>query len=154
MLPEGYGTRMPDGRMYGEALLDATLIYSSVVEELLAQSVPVHYISNITGHGWRKLMRHSGAFTYRITELPPVPPVLKFIADASDMDLYEAYGSLNMGAGFALYVPEAAADDVVKISKQQGIHAIRAGRVEAGPRQVLIDPLHICYAGDSLNLRA
>jgi phosphoribosylformylglycinamidine cyclo-ligase len=154
ILPEGYGTRLPDGRMYGEALLDATLIYSAVVEELLARSVPVHYISNITGHGWRKLMRHPGAFTYRIKELPPVPPVLQFIADASGMDLYEAYGSLNMGAGFALYVPEAAADDTVKISRQQGFDAIRAGRVEAGPRQVLIDPLSICYAGDSLNLRA
>jgi phosphoribosylformylglycinamidine cyclo-ligase len=154
ILPEGYGTRLPDGRMYGEALLDATSIYSSVVEDLLAHSIPVHYISNITGHGWRKFMRHPGAFTYRVTELPPVPPVLQFIVDASRMDLYEAYGSLNMGAGFALYVPEAAVSDTVRIAEQQGIRAIRAGSVEAGQKQVLIDPLGICYAGESLNLRA
>jgi phosphoribosylformylglycinamidine cyclo-ligase len=153
-LPGGYGTRMPDGRLYGEALLDATLIYASVVEDLLAHGVPMHYISNITGHGWRKLMRHPGAFTYRMTVLPPVPPVLKFIVDASHMDLREAYGSLNMGAGFALFVPETAVSDAVRIAERQGIQAVPAGRVEAGPRQVLIDPLRICYAGESLNLRA
>jgi phosphoribosylformylglycinamidine cyclo-ligase len=153
-LPDGYGTRLPDGRMYGEALLDATLIYAAVVEELLVRAVPVHYISNITGHGWRKIMRHTGAFTYRLKALPPVPPVLKFIVDASRMDFSEAYGSLNMGAGFALFMPEAAVSDTVKIAERQGIQAIAAGRVEAGPRQVLIEPLGISYAGESLNLRA
>jgi len=153
-LPCGYGTRLPDGRMYGDALLDATLIYTAVIEELLAKKTPIHYISNITGHGWRKLMRHHCAFTYRMTAIPPVPPVLQFIVDESNMDLQEAYGSLNMGAGFALFVPETAVAGVVMIAEQQGIQAIEAGRVEAGPKQVLIDPLGICYAGDSLNLRA
>ncbi len=153
-LPGGYGTRISDGRLYGEALLDATRIYAAVVEALLAQDVPVHYISNITGHGWRKLMRHPASFTYRITDLPPVPPVLQFIVDASSMDLSEAYGSLNMGAGFALFAPEPAAAAIVRISEKHGIPARIAGRVESGPKQVLIDPLGICYAGDSLNLRA
>jgi phosphoribosylformylglycinamidine cyclo-ligase len=152
-LPDGYGTLLPDGRLYGEALLDPTLIYSSVVEELLVNKTPIHYISNITGHGWRKIMRHPGAFTYRITMLPPVPPVLKFIMDVSHLDVREAYGSLNMGAGFALYVPEAAVSATVKIAERQGILALPAGRVEAGPKQVLIDPLGISYAGESLNLR-
>jgi len=154
ILPDGYGTRIPDGRLYGEALLDATRIYAAVVEDLLTQGVRVHYISNITGHGWRKLMRHPGAFTYRITELPPIPPVLQFIVDASSMELHEAYGSLNMGAGFALFVPEAAASEVIRISEKHGIAALHAGVVEEGPKQVLINPLGICYAGESLNLRA
>jgi phosphoribosylformylglycinamidine cyclo-ligase len=124
------------------------------VEELLAHGVPVHYISNITGHGWRKLMRHPGAFTYRIDSLPAVPPVLQFIVDACHLDASEAYGNLNMGAGFALFVPEKALSDTVKIAERQGIQAIPAGRVEAGPKQVRIDPLGIRYAGESLNLRA
>jgi len=154
ILPSGYGTRIPDGRLYGEALLDATLIYSAVVEDLLSQRVSVHYISNITGHGWRKLMRHPSDFTYRITKLPPVPPVLQFIVDAGSIELREAYGSLNMGAGFALFVPEAAASDVIQTSEKHGVPALHAGFVEEGPKQVLIDPLGICYAGESLNLRA
>jgi phosphoribosylformylglycinamidine cyclo-ligase len=152
-LPDGYGTRLPDGRLYGEALLDPTVLYAAVVEDLLAHRVPIHYISNITGHGWRKLMRHPGSFTYRIAALPPVPPVLKFMVDAGHIDLHEAYGSLNMGAGFALFMPEAAVSEAVKIAGHQGIQAMKAGRVEAGPKQVRIDPLGICYEGESLKLR-
>lgn len=153
-LPEGYGTRLPDGRLYGEALLDATLLYSAVIEELLAKNIPIHYISNITGHGWRKLMRHPGAFTYRMTAIPPVPAVLQFMVDASGMDPQEAYGSLNMGAGFALFVPETSVQDVVQTAARLGIPALDSGRVETGVKQVLIEPLGICYAGDSLHLRA
>jgi phosphoribosylformylglycinamidine cyclo-ligase len=153
ILPDGYRTYLPDGRMYGEALLDPTLLYSAVVEELLSREVPIHYISNITGHGWRKLMRHPGALTYRIAAIPPVPPVLQFIVNSSHMDLSEAYGSLNMGAGFALFMPETAVSEAVRIAERQGIQATPAGRVEAGPKQVLIDPLGICFEGESLNLR-
>jgi phosphoribosylformylglycinamidine cyclo-ligase len=153
ILPDGYGTRLPDGRRYGEALLDPTLLYSAVVEALLSHDVPLHYISNITGHGWRKLMRHPGAFTYRITTIPPVPPVLQFIVDSSHMDLSQAYGSLNMGAGFALFMPGAAVSESVRIAEQLGIRAIPAGHVEAGAKQVRIDPLGILYEGESLNLR-
>jgi phosphoribosylformylglycinamidine cyclo-ligase len=153
-LPDGYATRLPDTRLYGEALLDPTWLYSSIVDDLLSHDVPVHYISNITGHGWRKLMRHPAALTYRITAMPPVPPVLQFIVDASHMDLSEAYGSLNMGAGFALFIPETAISETERIAERHGISAVLAGRVEAGPKQVLIDPLGICYEGESLNLRA
>jgi phosphoribosylformylglycinamidine cyclo-ligase len=134
-------------------LLDPTLLYSAVVEALLSHDVPLHYISNITGHGWRKLMRHPGAFTYRITTIPPVPPVLQFIVDSSHMDLSQAYGSLNMGAGFALFMPGAAVSESVRIAEQLGIRAIPAGHVEAGAQQVRIDPLGILYEGESLNLR-
>jgi phosphoribosylformylglycinamidine cyclo-ligase len=154
ILPDGYRTRLPEGRMYGEALLDATLIYSAVIEDLLSHRVPIHYISNITGHGWRKLMRHPGAFTYRITTIPAVPPVLQFIVDSSHIDRTEAYGSLNMGAGFALFMPETAVPEAIRIVERQGIPALLAGRVEAGPKQGLIDPLGIRYEGESLNLRA
>lgn len=153
-LPDGYATRISDGRLYGEALLDPTVIYSGVMDEILAGGTPIHYVSNITGHGWRKLMRHPGAFTYRMTSIPPVPPVLQFMAEAGNMDASEVYGSLNMGAGFALFLPESSVDGVVKISERHGIHAFPAGRVEAGPKQVLIEPLGIHYAGESLNLRA
>jgi phosphoribosylformylglycinamidine cyclo-ligase len=59
-----------------------------------------------------------------------------------------------MGAGFALFMPETAVSEAVRIAERQGIQATPAGRVEAGPKQVRIDPLGICYDGESLNLRA
>ncbi len=150
----GYAKQIADGRMYGEALLDPTIIYSSVVGALFDSGIMVHYLANITGHGWRKLMRHPGTFTYRITEIPPVPPVLQFIADLADLDPREVYGSLNMGAGFAIYVPEQDAAKAVEISGRHGVKAYRAGTVDAGKKRVIIEPLDIVFEGESLDLRA
>ncbi len=152
-LPEGYAARLPDGRAWGEALLDPTIIYSRVTETLFEEGLDLHYISNITGHGWRKIMRHPAELTYRITRLPPVPPVLRFMQERADLSLAEAYGSLNMGAGFALFLPEDQAGRAVAVARRHGIAACLAGRVETGPRRVLIEPLGVAYDAESLRLR-
>ena len=113
-----------------------------------------HYCANVTGHGWRKLMRHPGAFTYRLHALPPVPPVLRFIQQRAGIDDREAYGNLNMGAGFALYVAAADAERTLQAARAQGVEAWIAGRVEAGPKQVVIEPLGLTFGGDDLHVRA
>jgi len=153
-LEQGYATPISDGRAYGDALLDPTVIYSPVTEALFAAHVPVRYLSNITGHGWRKLMRHPGGFTYRMTALPPVPPVLAFMAEQANLEPRDAYGSLNMGAGFAVFVPEAEAATAIKVSEGMGIKAYQAGSVEEGPKQLIIEPLDITFGEKSLDLRA
>ncbi len=153
-LPEGYGTMLADGTMYGEALLAPTALYSPVTEALAAAGIVPHYCANITGHGWRKLMRHPGEFTYRITRLPPVPVVLDFIRAQAGIDNREAYGNLNMGAGFALFVPAAQAEQCIVIARGCGVAAWNAGTVQAGPKQVVIEPLALTFAGDDLHVRA
>jgi phosphoribosylformylglycinamidine cyclo-ligase len=153
-MEDGYATRIADGRMYGEALLDPTAIYSPVTEALFEAGVTVRYLSNITGHGWRKLMRHPGAFTYRVTAIPPVPPVLQFMAEQAKLDARDAYGSLNMGAGFAVFVPKEDAAKAIKISERLGIKAYQAGTVEEGTKKIIIEPLDITFEGESLDLRA
>jgi phosphoribosylformylglycinamidine cyclo-ligase len=42
----------------------------------------------------------------------------------------------------------------VGIAEGLGLSAVLAGRVEAGPRQVLLEPLGVCFAGDELELSA
>lgn len=153
-LPEGYASKLSDGRSYGEALLDPTTLYVPVTEALFAAGIVPHYSANITGHAWRKIMRHAGSFTYRIHTLPDVPPVLSFIQQHAGIDDREAYGSLNMGAGFALYVAADRAEEVVRIANDLGVKAWLAGRVEAGPKQVILEPLKVTYAADELHLRA
>ena len=153
-LPQGYATALADGSLYGEALLAPTLLYSPVTEALAAAGIVPHYCANITGHGWRKLMRHPGAFRYRMHSIPPVPPVLSFIQQQAGIDDREAYGNLNMGAGFALYVSSADAARTVEVAHACGVQASVAGSVEAGPRQVVIEPLGLTFGGDDLHLRA
>lgn len=153
-LPKGYKTRIGDGQMYGEALLTPTLLYARVMQSLFDNQINIHYIANITGHGFRKIMRHPKAFTYRIFTLPPVPAVLEFIVDNGPVATSEAYGSLNMGAGFAIFVPKKDVRKTLTISKKAGIKAYVIGQVEKGPKQVTIEPLNITYKGEDLNLRA
>jgi phosphoribosylformylglycinamidine cyclo-ligase len=80
--------------------------------------------------------------------------VLRFIQRHAGIDDREAYGNLNMGAGFALYVAASEAERTVAIAREQGIAAWVAGSVEAGPKQVVIEPLALTFAGDDLHVRA
>ncbi|MFT3858004.1 MAG: AIR synthase related protein [Aquabacterium sp.] len=56
-LPQGYLTDI-GGQSYGEALLAPTVLYSPVTEALAKAGIQPHYCANVTGHGWRKLLRH------------------------------------------------------------------------------------------------
>ena len=152
-LPKGYATVMPGGRTYGEALLDPTVLYPPVTEVVFEAGIGLRYVANITGHGWRKIMRHPGRLTYRISEVPPVPEVLQFLVDETRQTAEEAYGSLNMGAGFALFVRPEDGDAAVACAEAQGVRAWVAGVVEDGPRQVVIEPLGVTLSGESLALR-
>lgn len=152
-LPNGYMTPVEPGVSYGEALLVPTALYSPVTEALAAAGLSVHYSANITGHGWRKLLRHPAEHTYRIHTVPDVTPVLKFIQQHAQQDDREAYSTFNMGAGLALFVNAADAQRTVDVAQAQGVKAWIAGQVEAGPKQVLIEPLNIRFGADDLQLR-
>lgn len=152
-LPQGYLTEIEPGLRYGDALLAPTTLYSPVTEALWAAGVRVHYAANITGHGWRKLLRHPKALSYRIHTVPPVPPVLRFIQQQAGHDAAEAYGTLNMGAGFALYVHADDAERAVAVAQACGVPAWVAGRVEAGAKRLDIEPLGVTFRGEDLQLR-
>ena len=153
-LPEGYKTRMANGKYYGEGLLVPTIIYSSLIQALFASGIDIHYLANITGHGWRKIMRSEKELTYRINSLPLVPEVFKFMMDMGPVDLEEAYSSFNMGAGFAVYVAARDVQKVVRIAAKHDIKAFHAGIVEKGRKQVIIAPLKIIFDSRSLQVKA
>lgn len=152
-LPEGYLTEVLPGLTYGDALLTPTVLYSPVTEALYQAGITPHYCANITGHGWRKLLRHPSELTYRIHTVPEVPAVLSFIQQHAHHDDREAYSTLNMGAGFALFVPADEAVRTVAIAKAAGVDALIAGVVEAGPKQVVIEPIGVTFSNDDLQLR-
>lgn len=68
-LPKGYATKLPNGKIYGEALLTKTNIYARLIQNLLNANIDIHYISNITGHGLRKIMRARQNYTYFIEKI-------------------------------------------------------------------------------------
>jgi phosphoribosylformylglycinamidine cyclo-ligase len=152
-LPAGYATPLPGAKTsYGEALLAPSIMYVGLVQALLEDAVPVTYMSHITGHGLLKLMRPARELTYRIESLPPVPPVLAFLAEQTGLDPQAAYSTFNMGAGFAVYCGAGAGARVVAAAARLGLQAQAAGRVEAGPRAVVLEPLGVRYEGRQLEL--
>ena len=151
-LPDGYATPLPSGRGFGEALLDPSILYARLVAALAEANVPVSYYSHVTGHGLLKLMRPPHALTYRISDLPPVPEVLSFLAEQTEMDPHAAYSTLNMGSGYAIYTAMGTGQQIVEIAQRLGHEALVAGHVEEGPRQVIVEPVGVAYATDELDL--
>ncbi len=152
-LPEGLLTELPDGERFGEALLAPSLLYVELVRRLLGDArVRLTYLSHITGHGLLKLMRPQRELTYRIRALPPVPPVLAFLAEHAGLDLAAANSTLNMGAGFAVYCRPGDGPRVVEHARELHLDALLAGAVEEGPRQVILEPLDVTFAGTQLAL--
>jgi phosphoribosylformylglycinamidine cyclo-ligase len=151
--PRLYLKCLSDGRTYGETLLDPTHIYVGLVEDCLNAGVNIHYAVNITGHGWRKLMRATQPFTYIIEVLPTELPIFRFIQEHGPVDDREAYGNFNMGAGFALYVTEAQATQVIDIAEKLGLRAFIAGYIESGDKRVVIKPKNLVFPGETLAVR-
>jgi phosphoribosylformylglycinamidine cyclo-ligase len=151
-LSDGYATVLGDGTTFGEALLEPSVMYAGLVAALLKDELPLSYISHITGHGLLKLMRPSRALTYRIERLPPVPSVLSFMVEQARMDAHAAYSTFNMGSGYALYCAAGAGERIVAIARRLGLSALVGGRVEEGPRQVILEPVGVRFAGEELEL--
>jgi phosphoribosylformylglycinamidine cyclo-ligase len=151
-LDDGYATVLPSGTTLGEALLEPSVMYVSLVAALLHSALPLTYISHVTGHGLLKLMRPSKPLTYRIERLPEVPEVLSFLAAQAGMDAHAAYSTFNMGAGLALYCAAGVGREIVDIASGLGLSALVAGGVEEGPRQVLLEPLAVRFDSDELEL--
>ncbi len=151
----GYDAVLSDGRSFGEALLDPTFIYVPIIEGIQEAGINMHYTVNITGHGWRKLMRAVEPYIYTVDQIPEPQPVFKFMQEQGPVSDEEAYGTWNMGAGFAIYVRPEDADAVVQISKKHNINAWIAGKItkEGDHKSVVIKPKNLIYEGETLSVR-
>jgi phosphoribosylformylglycinamidine cyclo-ligase len=150
--PDGVNVRLPDGESFVEAVLRPSILYADLVSRLIDADVPLSYLSHITGHGFLKVMRPLRPLTYRLTALPPVPPVLDFMARELDMDRRGAYTTLNMGAGYAVYTRPGSAARVIELAREAGLKAALSGVVEEGPRRVVIEPIDVVLEGDEMVL--
>ena len=156
-LPQGYQTPLGHGdpRTYGEALLAPSVIYVAFVRECQRRGLRLNYVSHVTGHGWRKLMRLEEPFVYEITNPRPAPALFQFLEQAGPITRREMYATFNQGVGFAAYVDASSAPAVVAAATAAGYDAWIAGRVRrAGTRKAVeIPSLGLTYEGDTLQVR-
>lgn len=150
--PQGYFTPFGN-KTIGEELLTPTKIYVKPVLAMLDQRIDVHYMSHISGSSFKKIMRAQQPFTYTIDRLPSKPKCLNYLQELENMPDVEAYETWNMGLGFVVFAPENEALKINAICQQYGTRCYQMGRVEKGPKQVVIKPLGITYKGGGLKLR-
>lgn len=152
-LPEGYATKMKDGSFYGEAILTETNIYAKLIQDLLDEGVDIHYISNITGHGMRKIMRSTQDFTYIVEKIFNPQEVFLFIQKVANIDDYEIYQTFNMGQDYAIFLPKEDMTKALEIVKENGFEGLDAGFIKKGKRKVMIKSKNITFEDETLNLR-
>ena len=100
------------------------------------------------------------SFNYIITQVPDLLPVFKAIQEFGPVSDYDAYAALNMGAGFALYVPESDVNKVKEVASScqytSKFDVLRAGHVEEScndEKKVTVIPKNICYEEATLKVR-
>lgn len=152
-LPKGYATKLKNGKMYGEALLTKTNIYAKLIQDLLDAKIDIHYISNITGHGLRKVMRARQNFTYVLEKIFEPQEVFLFIQEHANLDEYDMCHTYNMGQDYAIFIPQKDIKKAQNIVKKNGFESLDAGYIEKGNRQVVIKPKNITFKSDTLDLR-
>jgi phosphoribosylformylglycinamidine cyclo-ligase len=149
-LPDGYFTRLSNGRWIGEELLTPTPIYTRPIIEMFEKGVDLHYISPITGHGWRKVARARFQFTYFIEKVPDPPVIFSSLInlggplgfDVSDAENYQVW---NMGVFITLIAPREDADKIVEVAERHRFEVFKLGYVKRGKRRVVIKPKIFIY---------
>lgn len=152
-LPKGYATELPSGKYYGEAVLRPTNIYAKLIQDLFRAKIDIHYISNITGHGLRKIMRGRQNYTYVIEKIYPVSELFSFIQKHAGLSDYEMYQTYNMGMDYAIFLPQKHIKKARGIVKKNGFNCLDAGYVKKGPKQVVIKQKNLVYTAETLDLR-
>jgi phosphoribosylformylglycinamidine cyclo-ligase len=153
-LGNGYLTEMFNGIAYGDAILTPTRIYSRILDIVEMCPEAIHYLVNITGHGWRKHMRPRKPWAYIIDDVPQAQAEFYTIQDVGNVTNEEMYGNFNMGVGFAVYSNPADTSLVIEELEALGFTAWKAGHIESSDaKKVVINPLNIEFSEDTLNLR-
>lgn len=152
-LPEKYATKLSNGIYFGEAVLNKTNIYAKLLQNIFSAGINIHYVSNITGHGLRKIMRARGNFSYTIEKIFEPQEVFSIIQKFAELSDYQIYETYNMGQDYAIFISPTDVDKTLEIIKQTDFVGLDAGYINAGERQVIIEPKNIIFKGESLNLR-
>lgn len=152
-LPKKYQTKLPSGKTFGEELLKPTRIYAKLLADLFDQNIDIHYVSNITGHGLRKIMRGKPQFTYEIEKIFEPHELFSVIQKHAGLTDYEMYETFNMGQDYALFVSSKDVLKTLEIIKNHKFKGMDAGVVQKGKKQVKIIPKNIIFDSSSLDLR-
>ncbi|PYN87169.1 MAG: phosphoribosylformylglycinamidine cyclo-ligase [Candidatus Rokuibacteriota bacterium] len=126
------------GRLVADELLMPTRIYARSIQTLL-EAVEVRGMAHVTGGGvtgniLRVLPHGCRARLVRSSWSPPA--VFETLRQAGQVEDAEMFRTFNMGIGYVVIVPSAAADTAARTLRGAGEHVTRIGEIVAGERGV------------------
>ncbi len=126
------------GRLVADELLTPTRIYVRSIQTLL-ETVEVRGMAHVTGGGVtgnipRVLPHGCRARLVRSSWSPPA--VFETLRAAGQVEDAEMFRTFNMGIGYVVIVPSAAAETAARTLRGAGEHVSRIGEIVAGERGV------------------
>jgi phosphoribosylformylglycinamidine cyclo-ligase len=138
------------GRLLGEELLVPTRIYVREISAMLDAELPIKALLHITGDGLLNLRRIQAEMGFIIEHLPEPQPVFRLIQERGRVSDAEMYQVFNMGIGFCIVTPPAAAEHVQSIARQHGVTAYALGRAVAdAQRRIWLQPKRLVSAANA-----
>lgn len=120
----------------GKLVLSPTRTYAPIIKKILELHRPsIHGMVHCSGGAQTKVLHFIDELHVIKDNLFPIPQLFHLIQQESHTDWQEMYKVFNMGHRMELYVPEAAAADLIAISESFGVPAQIIGRVEAAGRK-------------------
>ncbi len=119
------------GGTLGKELLKPTAIYVRPVLDVLGKH-RVTGLANITGGGFRNIIRLNGNVKFLINSLPRTPRIFEFISGLGNVDAGEMYQTFNMGVGFVIVTAKGEGDAVCRTLAMHRMKAWVIGHVESG----------------------
>ena len=116
----------------GLLVLSPTRTYAPVIKQILSQYSPtdIHGMVHCSGGAQTKILHFIDKLHVIKDNLFPVPPLFQLIQEESKTNWKEMFQVFNCGHRMELYVPEAIAADIIRISQSFNIDAQIVGRVE------------------------
>ena len=120
------------GLTYGKLVLSPTRTYAPVIKAVLeACRSDIHGMIHCTGGAQTKVLGFIGNLRIVKDNLFPTPPLFRTIQEESKTPWSEMYKVFNMGHRMEIYTTEAAAGQIIDISRSFGVDARIIGRAEA-----------------------
>ena len=153
--PESYDHAVPEGLVYsgnvkltdsienspidaGKLVLSPTRTYAPIISEILKHHrSQIHGMVHCSGGAQTKILHFIDNLHIIKDNLFNISPLFQLIQEQSNTDWKEMYQVFNCGHRMELYLPEAIAEDIIKISNSFNVDAQIIGKVEASPTKKL-----------------
>ena len=123
-----------------DALLEPTLIYSSLVRSLVKEKIPLHAMAHITGGGLPENLPRClprGLVASIDINSWKRPAIFRWLKDVGEIPEKDMWNTFNLGVGYCIVLPKEAVSSALEICKLNDLQAWLMGTVKVNEGNAL-----------------